>query len=65
MTAEDRLTTPPHLNGQHRHPHETIFRHPAAHNLECHDVRSPHLGDVVEGNATLQVTWPGTPSAQS
>ena len=40
MTAEDRLTTPPHLNGRHRHTYEAIFRHLAAHNLEWHDVRS-------------------------
>ena len=40
MTTQDRLETLPHLNGRHRHTWEAIFRHPAAYNLEWHDVRS-------------------------
>jgi hypothetical protein len=62
MTTQDRLTTPPHLNGRHRHTYEAIFRHPTAHNLEWHDVRSllAALGDVAEGtNGSLEVTRNG------
>ena len=62
MTTQDRLTAPPHLNGRHQHTYEAIFRHPAAHNLEWHDVRSllAALADVAEGhNGTLQVTRNG------
>jgi hypothetical protein len=40
MTTQDRLKAPPHLNGCHRHTYEAIFRYPASHNLEWHDVRS-------------------------
>jgi len=51
MTTQDRLSKIPDLNGRHRHTYEAIFRHPAAHNLEWHDVRSllDALADVVEG----------------
>jgi hypothetical protein len=62
MTTQDQLTTPPHLNGRHKHTYEAIFRHPVAHNLEWHDVRSllDSLAEVVEGhNGTLQVTRNG------
>jgi hypothetical protein len=62
MTANDRLKTLPHLNGRHQHTYETIFRHPAAHNLEWHDVRSllAAVADVVEeDNGSLQVTRNG------
>ncbi len=58
MTTENRLETPPHLNGRHQHTYEAIFRHPAAHNLEWHDVRSllDALTEVVEGhNGSLEV----------
>jgi hypothetical protein len=58
MTTQDRLQTPPHLNGHHRHTYEAIFRHPAAHNLEWHDVRSllASLGEVTdEANGSIQV----------
>ena len=53
---------PPKLNGRHQRTYEAIFRHPAAHNLEWHDVRSllDALADVVEGqNGAIQVTRNG------
>ena len=62
MTTHDQFTAPSHLNGCHRRTYETIFRHPAAHNLEWHDVRSllAAMGDVAEGhNGSLQVTRNG------
>ena len=51
MTTQYRHEAPPHLNGRHQHTYEAIFRHPAAHNLEWHDVRSllAVLAEVVEG----------------
>jgi hypothetical protein len=58
MTTQERLGDLPHLNGRHQHTYETIFRHPAAHNLEWHDVRSllAAMGDVSdEDNGSLQV----------
>ena len=58
----DQLKIPPHLNGRHQHTYEAIFRHPAAHNLEWHDVRSllDALADVDEGhNGALRVTRNG------
>ena len=58
MTAQNQMPTPPQLNGRHKHTFEAIFRHPAAHNLEWHDVRSllAALAEVVEGsNGSLQV----------
>jgi len=58
MTTQDRLSRIPDLNGRHRHTYEAIFRHPAAHNLEWHDVRSllDALADVAEGqNGALAV----------
>jgi len=58
MTTQDRIETPSDLNGRHRHTWEAIFRHPAARNLEWHDVRSllGALADVSEGqNGSLQV----------
>lgn len=58
MTAQNQAKSIPHLNGRHQHTYEAIFRHPAAHNLEWHDVRSllAALGEVVEGsNGALQV----------
>ena len=62
MTTENRLKTPPDLKGRHQHTYEAIFRHPAAHNLEWHEVRSllAALGDVADGhNGTVQVTRNG------
>jgi hypothetical protein len=62
MTTQERLKTPPYLNGRHKHTYDAIFRHPTAHNLEWHDVRSllDSLADVVEGqNGALQVTRNG------
>jgi hypothetical protein len=62
MTTQDRPKNPPHLNGRHQHTYEAIFRHPAAHNLEWHDVRSllAALADVVEEpNGSFQVTRNG------
>jgi hypothetical protein len=58
MKTNDGPTAPADLNGRHRHTYEAIFRHPAAHNLEWHDVRSllDALGDVAEGQkGSLQV----------
>jgi hypothetical protein len=40
MTTAASPTAPPDLNGRHRHTYDALFRHPAAHNLEWHDVRS-------------------------
>jgi hypothetical protein len=59
MTTRARLQAPPHLNGHHQNTYDAIFRHPATHNLEWHDVRSllAALADVTEGhNGSLQVT---------
>ena len=62
MTTHPTPVTPPELNGRHRHTYEAVFRHPAAHNLEWHDVRSllAALGDVTEEpNGSLRVTRDG------
>jgi len=42
--------TMPHLNGHHRTTLDSIFRHPASHNVEWHDVLSllQHIGTVTE-----------------
>jgi hypothetical protein len=53
---------PPHLNGRHQNTYEAIFRHPTAHNLEWHDVRSllEALADVAERhNGALRLTRNG------
>ena len=58
MTIHDSLFIPPHLNGRHQNTWEAIFRHPAAHNLPWHDVRSllGALANVSEvHNGSLQV----------
>jgi hypothetical protein len=62
MTTQVQIKTPPNLNGRHQHTYEAIFRHPAAHNLEWHDVRSllVALGDVTDGHkGGFQVTRNG------
>ncbi len=62
MTTHPTPVTPPELNGRHRHTYEAVFRHPAAHNLEWHDVRSllAALGDVTEEpNGYFRVTRGG------
>jgi hypothetical protein len=62
MSNQDKIKTSDSLNGRHRHTYDAIFRHPAAHNLEWHDVRSllDALADVTEGqNGSLQVTRNG------
>ncbi|MDR3632878.1 MAG: hypothetical protein P4L84_03525 [Isosphaeraceae bacterium] len=62
MTTEDRHKAPLHLDGRHQHTYDAIFRHPAAHNLEWHDVRSllGALAEVVEQpNGSLHVTRNG------
>jgi hypothetical protein len=62
MTTQDQLKAPSDLNGRHQHTWDAIFRHPSAHNLEWHDVRSllAALGDVADGqNGALQVTRNG------
>ena len=62
MTAQHPLKALPELNGRHRHTYDAIFRHPTAHNLEWHDVRSllDALGNVAEGtNGALHVTRNG------
>ena len=59
MTTHPTPATPPELSGRHRHTFEAVFRHPAAHNLEWHDIRSllAALGDVTEEpNGSLRVT---------
>ncbi len=61
-TTAAPLKAPPHLNGRHQHTYETIFRQPATHNLEWHDVRSllAALGDVSEEpNGSIHVTRNG------
>jgi hypothetical protein len=48
---KDRMTMiSRHLNGHHRKTLASIFRHPASHNVEWHDVLSllNNLGDVTE-----------------
>jgi hypothetical protein len=52
MTSQDRPKTPSQLNGRHQHTYEAVFRHPTAHNLEWHDVRSllAALGEVSESH---------------
>src|ERR1700733_6396948 len=58
MTTQVQIKAPPHLNGRHQHTYDAIFRHPAAHNLEWHDVRSllDAVADVVEEhNGSLHV----------
>lgn len=62
MTTQGQPTSAPHMNGRHQNTYNAIFRHPAVHNLEWHDVRSllEALGDVVEGhNGSLRVTRNG------
>ena len=62
MATQDRIGAPPHLNGRHLHTYESIFRHPANHNLEWHDVQSllAAVADVAVGNnGSLQVTRNG------
>jgi hypothetical protein len=52
----------PKLTGTHRRTYETIFRHPAAHNLEWRDVRSllNKLAEIEEEhNGNLKVTRNG------
>jgi hypothetical protein len=62
MTTQERPQAPAHLNGRHQQTYDAIFRHPAAHNLEWHDVRSllAALADVSEEhNGSLRVTRNG------
>jgi len=62
MTTQDRPKAPHALNGRHQHTYEAILRHPAAHNLEWHDVRSllASLANVAENrNGSLHVTRNG------
>ena len=42
--------TMPHLNGRHRTTLDSLFRNPASHNIEWHDVLSllQHIGTVTE-----------------
>jgi hypothetical protein len=62
MTAPVVFEPPPLLSGHHRRTYEAIIRHPAAHNLEWHDVRSllAALADVTEmHDGALRVTRNG------
>jgi hypothetical protein len=62
MTTQDVTKTLPQLSGRHQQTYEAIFRHPAAHNLEWHDVRAllASLADVAEEpNGSLHVTRNG------
>jgi hypothetical protein len=62
MTAPVAFAPPPHLSGHHRHTYEAILRHPTAHNLGWHDVRSllDAIAVVFEaGNGSLDVTRNG------
>ena len=50
------------LSGSHRRTYDAIFRHPAAHNLQWHDVHAlfRHLGQLeTEANGNLKVTRHG------
>lgn len=51
MTTQ-RLAVPARLNGHHHRTYEAIFRHPPAHNLAWHDVRSllDNLADMTEND---------------
>jgi hypothetical protein len=63
MTTHEQSTAPAHLDGHHRRTFEAIFRHPTAHNLEWHDVRSllGALAEVEEKhNGSLDVSRNGT-----
>ncbi len=63
MTTQEKAKHPAHLDGHHQRTYEAIFRHPTAHNLEWHDVRSllGALADVEEKhNGSLQVSRNGT-----
>jgi hypothetical protein len=56
------MTVPSLLTGSHLRTHNTIFQHPAAHNLAWHDVHAlfRHLGTVEEQpNGNLKVTRHG------
>lgn len=63
MTLPSSLDSPPALlTGSHLRTYEAIFRHPAAHNLQWHDVHAlfRHLGQVEEeANGNLKVTLHG------
>lgn len=62
MTTLDQHKSPTHLNAHHKKIYDEIFRHPAAHNLEWHDVKSllAALADVTEGrDGALKVTRNG------
>ncbi len=62
MTNQDRPHAPAGLNGRHQHTYDAIFRHPAAHNLGWHDVRSllAALADVTDGhNGSFKVARNG------
>ncbi|QJW94636.1 hypothetical protein [Frigoriglobus tundricola] len=62
MSVPVSFEQPPHMSGGHRHTYDEIFRHPTAHNLEWHDVRSllDALADVTEKHdGALEVTRNG------
>ena len=62
MATEVRDAAPLHLSGHHKKTYEAIFRHPVAHNLEWHDVRSllEAVAEVTEGhNDAIQATRNG------
>ncbi len=62
MTNQDRPQATATLNGRHQQTYDAIFRHPAAHNLDWHEVRSllDALADVAEGhNGSLRATRNG------
>jgi len=55
MTTQNKVKTKPHLNGRHKHTYDAIFRHPTAHNLEWHDLRSllEALAKVADGHTGI------------
>ena len=62
MTTHDPSKAPPELSARHRRTYDAIFRHPEAHNLDWHGVRSllDALAQSVEmHNGSLQVTRNG------
>ncbi len=62
MSTLSAIPALPHLSAHHRHTYEAIFRHPVAHNLEWHDVRSllEAIAAVTEGsNGSIHATRNG------
>jgi hypothetical protein len=62
MKTQNATTVPKDLSGHHQHTYAAILRHPTAHNLAWHDVRSllEAVAEVTEGHTgNLHVTRNG------